>query len=161
MAPLSLAAAETVTSCVVEPLVRRTTAFVVQPAGAVFTCTCTRVTVTALSNVQVCAVQADVNAPGRNAVNGPRGLAVSGSPFKSNRYVEMPLLERMLEPADVTGGCEVPQVKLKVSTHCAVAAGIALVQLPVRPLMFPRAPLRYGYQPMVPVGKAGAVTVTV
>src|SRR5690242_1233036 len=142
MAPLSLAAAEMVTSWVVLPLLRRTTAFVVQPAGAVFACTCTRVTVIALSSVHVCAVHVDVNAPGRNALNGPRGLAVRGSPLKLKRYVEIPLLERMLEPAEVSGGCEVPQVKPKVSTHCAVAAGIAVVQLPVRTLIFPRAPLR-------------------
>src|SRR5579885_1103694 len=44
-----------------------------------------RVTVIALSSVQVSPVQVEVSAPGKNTFSGPRGLAVNGSPFSVKR----------------------------------------------------------------------------
>src|SRR5712671_1597449 len=75
MGPLSLAAEPMVRLTGVVPSVSRTTALVVQPLGAVFTCTCKRVMVTALSGVQVAPVHVDVSAPGRKTFCSPRGLA--------------------------------------------------------------------------------------
>src|SRR5579859_243834 len=79
MTPLSLEAAEIVTLTGVVPSVRRTTAFVVQPEGAVFACTCTRVMVTGRSVVQVEPVQVDVSAPGRKTFCSARGLLLNDS----------------------------------------------------------------------------------
>src|SRR6266852_501058 len=64
----------------VVPAVSRTTALVAQPLGAVFACTCKRVTVTALSVVQVAPVHVEVSAPGRNTFCSARGLEENASP---------------------------------------------------------------------------------
>src|SRR5260370_20667976 len=82
MAPLSLAAAAMVRFTGVVPSVSRTTALVVHPLGAVFACTCKRVTGTALSGVHVEPVQGEDSAPGRNTFCSPRGLVLSDSPPK-------------------------------------------------------------------------------
>src|SRR5215471_9305349 len=79
MTPLSLEAAEIVTLTGVEPSVRRTTALVVQAAGAVLACTCTRVMVTGLSVVHVEPVQVEVSAPGRKTFCSARGLLLNDS----------------------------------------------------------------------------------
>ncbi len=63
----------------VVPSVRRTTALVVQPAGAVLACTCTRVMITGLSVVHVEPVQVEVSAPGRKTFCSERGLLLNDS----------------------------------------------------------------------------------
>src|SRR5579864_832764 len=114
MAPESFAAAEMVKLTGVVPSVNRTMAFVVQPLGAVLACTCTRVTVMALSGVQVEPVQVVVSAPGRKMFCSPRGLAVSDSLAIFNLYVVTPLLDRFAAPAPASNG-GVLQVKPETS----------------------------------------------
>jgi len=79
MGPESLAAAAIVKFTGVVPSVTRGTALVMHPDGAVFACACTRLTMMALSRVQDSPVQAEDKDPGKNVVNGPRGLAETDS----------------------------------------------------------------------------------
>src|ERR1700730_6116154 len=88
MGPESLDAAEIVRLTGLVPSVRRTTAFVVQPAGAVFACTWTRVIVTALSTGQGEPVHVEVRAPGKKTFCSPRGLAVNDSVPKATPCVK-------------------------------------------------------------------------
>src|SRR5271157_4449129 len=90
MLPESFAAAEIVTFTGFAPSVSRTTAFVVHPDGPVFACTCTRLTVTALSGVHVEPVHVVVSAPGRKMFCSPRGKAVKASLPILNLYVDTP-----------------------------------------------------------------------
>src|SRR5208282_5739076 len=90
MLPESFAAAEIVTFTGFAPSVSRTTALVVHPEGPVFVCTCTRVTVTALSGVHVEPVHVVVSAPGRKMFCSPRGNAVNASFPTLSLYVETP-----------------------------------------------------------------------
>src|ERR1700724_3892878 len=108
MAPLSLAAAATVTLTCVVPSVTRTMALVVQPLGAVFACTCKRVTVTALSGVHVEPVQVEVSAPGRNTFCSPRGLALSDSPPKAIPCVKCCALVQSCSTSRCAMGCRFP-----------------------------------------------------
>src|SRR6266478_7186643 len=108
MAPLSLAAAAMVRFTGVVPSVSRTTALVLQPPGAVLACTCTRVTVTALSGVQVEPVQVEVSAPGRNTFCSPRGLALSDSPPKAMPCVKCCVLVQSCSTSSWASGCKLP-----------------------------------------------------
>src|ERR1700692_3224324 len=108
MEPLSLAAAATVTFTGVVPSVRRTMALVVQPLGAVLAYTCKRVTVRALSGVQVEPVQAEVSAPGRNTFCSPRGLAVSVSPLRAMPWVKCCVLFQSCSTSRWVMGCKFP-----------------------------------------------------
>src|SRR6266446_9146224 len=108
MAPLSFAAAEIVTFTGEVPSVSRTTALVVQPLGAVLACTCRRVTVTALSGVQVEPVQVEVSAPGRNTFCSPRGLALSVSPPKAIPCVKCCALAQSCSTSRCARGCRFP-----------------------------------------------------
>src|SRR6266478_10133893 len=108
MAPPSFAAAEIVTFTGEVPSVSRTTALVVQPLGAVLACTCTRVTVTALSGVQVEPVQVEVSAPGRNTFCSPRGLALSDSPPKAIPCVKCCTLVQSCSASRCARECRLP-----------------------------------------------------
>src|SRR6266404_1666547 len=108
MAPLSLAAAAMVTFTGVEPSVSRTTALVVQPLGAVLDCTCTRVTVTPLSGVQVEPVHAEVSAPGRNTFCSPRGLALRFSPPRAMPCVKCCAFVQSCSRSSCASGCRLP-----------------------------------------------------
>src|SRR5690242_18380165 len=108
MDPLSFAAADTVTFTGVVPSVNRTTAFVVHPLGAVFACTCTRVTVTALSDVQVEPVHVVVSAPGRNTFCSPRGLAVKFSPPSATPCVKCCGFAQSCSISSCPSGCRLP-----------------------------------------------------
>src|SRR5579864_7369837 len=91
MGPESLDAAEIVTLTGLLPLVSCTTALVLQPAGAVLVWTCTRVTVMALSRVQVEPVQVEVKAPGRKTFCSARGLLLNdsaGAPPRATPWVK-------------------------------------------------------------------------
>src|SRR6266481_7826923 len=92
----------------VVPSVSRTTALVVQPLGAVLACTCTRVTVTALSGVQVEPVQVEVSAPGRNTFCSPRGLALSVSPPRAIPCVKCCTLVQSCSASSCASGCKLP-----------------------------------------------------
>src|SRR5271157_6036941 len=107
MTPESLAAPDIVKLTGDVPSVRRTTAFVVHPAGAVFACTCTRVTVTPLSGVHVAPVHVAVNAPERKMFCSPRGAAVRLHLPRRSLYVESPPAETSVDPAWLKDGvCE-------------------------------------------------------
>src|SRR5579859_5379116 len=108
MEPLSLEAAAMVRFTGVVPSVSRTTALVVHPLGAVFACTCKRVTVTALSGVQVEPVQVEVSAPGRNTFCSPRGLAVSVSPLSAMPCVKCCVLFQSCSTSRCVMGCKFP-----------------------------------------------------
>src|SRR5229473_6785400 len=108
MAPLSLAAAAMVRFTGVVPSVSRTIALVVQPLGAVFACTCKRVTVTALSGVHVEPVQVEVSAPGGNTFCSPRGLALSDSPPKAIPCVKCCVLLQSCSTSRCARGCKLP-----------------------------------------------------
>src|SRR5260370_40017673 len=108
MAPLSLAAAATVRFTGVVPSVSRTMALVVQPLEAVFACTCTRVTVTALSGVHVAPVQVEVSAPGRNTFCSPRGLELSVSPPSAMPCVKCCTLVQSCSASRCARGCKLP-----------------------------------------------------
>src|SRR5208337_1980511 len=99
MMPESLAAPEIVTLTGLVPSVSRTTALVEHPAGAVFACTCTRVTVTPLSGVHVEPVHVEVSAPGKKMFCSPRGEAVRASLPRWSLYVERPPEESSEDPA--------------------------------------------------------------
>src|SRR5207248_10891748 len=100
----------------VVPSLTRTMAFVVHPAGAVLACACMRVTVMALSRVQLSAVHVEVNAPGKNIFRGPRGLAESVS-------------EPMTMPGENVCSCDqvwawlrlIPPGDAAKSSHCKLA----------------------------------------
>src|SRR4029077_15651175 len=86
----------------------RTIALVVQPLGAVFACTCKRVTVTALSGVHVEPVQVEVSPPGRNTFCSPRGLALSDSPPKAIPCVKCCVLVQSCSASSCASGCKLP-----------------------------------------------------
>src|SRR6266404_1824337 len=108
MGPLSLAAEPMVRLTGVVPSVSRTMALVVQPLGAVFTCTCKRVMVTALSGVQVAPVHVDVSAPGRKTFCSPRGLALSVSPLSATPCVKCCVLAQSCSTSSWASGCRLP-----------------------------------------------------
>src|SRR6266404_2903395 len=108
MAPLSFAAAEIVTFTGDVPSVSRTIALVVQPLGAVLACTCTRVTVTALSGVQVEPVHVEVSAPGRKTFCSPRGLALRLSPPRAIPCVKCCALIQSCSRSSCASGCRFP-----------------------------------------------------
>src|SRR5262245_10162235 len=137
----------------VVPSVRRTIAFVVHPAGAVFACACTRVTVTALSTVQVEPVHVAVSAPDRKMFCSARGDAVIDSPLMVMVPALIPALFMPETNAVLVFGPEAPQVKLKVSTKVVVLAGIGVRQVP--PWWLASAPLRHKSHPDAPGGKGG------
>src|SRR5215470_13402468 len=115
MAPLELAAAEMVTLSGEAPSLRRTTAFVAQPAGAVLACASTRVTVMALSGVHVAPVQVAVSAPGRKTLSVARGADCISSPFRRNLAAATPLVSTTGSPAALYGAEVAPVVKEAVS----------------------------------------------
>src|SRR5260370_30765653 len=108
MAPVSLAAAATVTFTGVVPSVSRTMALVEQPLGAVFACACKRVTVIALSGVHVEPVQVVVSARGRNTLCSLRGLALSDSPPKAMPCVKCCALVQSCSASSCASGCKLP-----------------------------------------------------
>src|SRR6266852_2901832 len=111
IAPLSLAVAEIVTFTGVVPSVRRTTALVVQPAGAVLACTCTRVMVRALSFVQVAPVQVEVSAPGRNMFCSARGLALNDSVPNATPCVKCCGFVQSCSLSSCASGCKLPPLQ--------------------------------------------------
>src|ERR1700737_322136 len=160
MAPESFPAALTVTLTGVVPSVSRTTALVVQPAGAAFAWTCNRVMVTALSSVQLDAVQVEVNAPGRNTFCSARGLEVITSEFNRNCVAAKPLLSRIVCPAAVSPGTPPPHVP-KVLSMKAPPAVVNCGIVPQAPLLT-QLPSRRMFTPFAPAGNvAGSVMVTV
>src|ERR1700732_4871222 len=108
MGPLSLAAAEMLTFTGVVPSVSRTMALVVQPLGAVLACTCTRVTVTPLSGVQVEPVHVEVSAPGRNTFCSPRGLELIVSAPRARPCVKCCALLQSCSASRCASGCRLP-----------------------------------------------------
>src|SRR6266478_7126570 len=81
---------------------------VVQPPAAVFACTCKRVTLTALSGVQVAPVHVEVSAPGRKTFCSPRGLALSVSPLSATPCVKCCALDQSCSTSRCASGCRLP-----------------------------------------------------
>src|ERR1700730_4033483 len=92
----------------VVPSVSRTMAVVVQPLGAVFACTCTRVMVTALSGVHVEPVHVEVSAPGKNTFCSPRGVALRDSPLRAMPCVKCCALFQSCSTSRCASGCKLP-----------------------------------------------------